>query len=170
MIHFLPFTADDFDTFKSWISDREELIQFAGTGFSWPISNKQLEKYINDPSVHPYKVVHNESNKTIGHCELYIPEDGIPKLCRIIIGDKSYRGKGIGSLIVKELLKLAFEITDSDRAELNVYDWNINAFNCYRKNGFVVNPAKQKTMFVNGKKWVSLNMVISKSNFMSGKI
>jgi RimJ/RimL family protein N-acetyltransferase len=169
MIHLEPFSENDFDTFKTFVSNQEELTQFAGPGFTWPISNKQLEKYINDPCSHPYKVVYNENDKIIGHCELYIPEGQMPKLCRIIIGDKSYRGRGLGSLIVKELLKIAFEITDSDKAELNVYDWNLSAFNCYRKCGFVVNPAKQKTIFVKGKKWVSLNMVISKNSFVGNE-
>jgi RimJ/RimL family protein N-acetyltransferase len=167
MIHLESFSGKDFGLLKTWAANQEELSQFAGTRFVYPLTDEQLLDYLNDPFVHAYKILDDESNNAIGHGEIYIAEDRIPKLCRIIIGDKSFRGKGLGIIIVNELLKLAFKITDSETAELNVYDWNTSAFKCYRNCGFIVNPQKQKTVFVNGKEWVSINMVISKKNFLS---
>jgi RimJ/RimL family protein N-acetyltransferase len=167
MIHLEPFTTEDFDKFKTWAANQEELTQFAGSRFIYPVNDEQLNKYIDDPCVHPYKVIEDDSNSVIGHGEIFISSDNIPKLCRIIIGDNNFRGKGLGSFIVKELLAIAFKISASETVELNVYDWNTSAFKCYRNCGFIVNPEKQKILNVNGKEWISLNMVISKKNFQS---
>ena len=157
------FTKEDYARLISWIENEEELIQFAGPVFTFPLTEKQLEKYSEDNCRFAYKVIEENSNQTIGHCEIYLSENSA-KLCRILIGEKSFRGKGLGLEIVKRLLEKCFNQFNSLFVELNVYDWNTGAIKCYEKAGFKINKDKYKTIAVNGKKWTSINMFVDKNN------
>ena len=157
------FTKEDYARLISWIENEEELIQFAGPVFTFPLTEKQLEKYSEDNCRFAYKVIEINSNQTIGHCEIYLSEKST-KLCRILIGEKSFRGKGLGLEIVKRLLEKCFNQFNSLFVELNVYDWNTGAIKCYEKAGFKINKDKYKTIAVNGKKWTSINMFVDKNN------
>jgi RimJ/RimL family protein N-acetyltransferase len=162
MIKLEPFTKNDFSRLVSWVKNEEELIQFAGPFFTFPLTEDQLEKYLEDKNRFAYKVIEIISNQTIGHCEIYLTEVSA-KLCRILIGEKSFRGKGFGSEVVTLLVEKCFNEFSYSHAELNVYDWNTSAIKCYEKAGFVVNPKKSKTIEVNNKIWTSINMFIKKS-------
>ncbi|HVF80655.1 MAG TPA: GNAT family protein, partial [Flavisolibacter sp.] len=141
----------------SWIDSEELLMQFAGPEFRFPLTKEQLDKSVNDSNRYAFKVVDAEQ-ETIGHAEIYLTENSAC-LCRIIIGEKELRGKGVGQLIVRLLLNFAFTELNQDKAELNVFDWNTTAIKCYEKAGFVVSPSKKLERTVNGKVWTAVNMV-----------
>jgi RimJ/RimL family protein N-acetyltransferase len=159
MINLEPFTKKDFSRLISWIDNKEELIQFAGPVFNFPLTEDQLEKYLENKNTNAFKVIETTSNQIIGHCEVYLTETSA-KLSRILIGTKSFRGKGLGLEVVNLLLEKCFKEFKSSLVELNVYDWNIGAIKCYEKAGFVVNPEKSKNIEVNNKTWTSINMFI----------
>jgi len=162
MIKLEPFTKSDFGRIISWIENEEELIQFAGSVFTFPLTEEQLENYLETKNRFAYKVIEETSNRTIGHCEIYI-SDSSAKLCRILIGEKSFRGKGLGVELVSQLLEKCFKQFNSLFVELNVYDWNTSAIKCYQKAGFKINEDKKKTIALNRKIWTSINMVIYKN-------
>jgi RimJ/RimL family protein N-acetyltransferase len=166
MIKLEPFTKSDFTRLISWIDNLEELVQFAGPNFSFPLTTEQLEKYLADQNSFAFKVIETGSNKTIGHCEIYKSESSA-KLCRILIGEKNFRGRGLGVEIVNQLLEKSFMQFNYSLAELNVYDWNIEAIKCYEKSGFKINKDKTKTILVDGKPWTSLNMIITKTEWLA---
>jgi RimJ/RimL family protein N-acetyltransferase len=161
MIQLEPFTSSDFSRLISWIDNEEELIQFAGPIFNFPLTKRQLNKYLEDKNRFAFKVVEVNPKQNIGHCEIYLSEQKA-KLCRILIGEKSFRGKGLGLQIVNDLLEISFTKFDKSFAELNVFDWNVNAIKCYENAGFVINKNIVKTIEVNGKTWTSLHMTIDK--------
>jgi RimJ/RimL family protein N-acetyltransferase len=166
MIKLEPFTKSDFTRLISWIDNLEELVQFAGPNFSFPLTTEQLEKYLSDENSFAFKIIETGSNKTIGHCEIYKSESSA-KLCRILIGEKIFRGRGLGAEIVNQLLEKSFMQFNYSLAELNVYDWNIGAIKCYEKSGFKINTDKTKIIIVDGKPWTSLNMIITKAEWLS---
>jgi RimJ/RimL family protein N-acetyltransferase len=165
VIRLEKFTENDFDNLISWITTEEDLIQFAGTIFSYPLSKEQLHKYIENPNVNAFKVLYDGESAPIGHAEIFLPNNNVPRLCRILIGNKNYRGKGLGEQIVRELLKICFDKFNSDRVELNVYDWNASAIKTYEKVGFKVNPENKRIILVNSKSWTSVNMFIENNHF-----
>jgi RimJ/RimL family protein N-acetyltransferase len=164
MIQLEPFTIADFGRLISWIENKEELVQFAGPVFKFPLNEKQLEKYIEDKNRFAFKVVETNSEQIIGHCEIYLTEQ-TAKLCRILIGEKSFRSKGLGLQIVNNLLEISFANFNKSSVELNVYDWNVGAIKCYEKAGFVINKDIVKTIEVNGNTWTSINMTINKTTW-----
>ena len=56
MIELKPFTKYDFEIFKSWIHDQERVIQFGGKMFVFPVTDEQLENYINKKDIKTFKV------------------------------------------------------------------------------------------------------------------
>jgi RimJ/RimL family protein N-acetyltransferase len=164
MIKLEPFTEQDFEQFKSWITNKEELFQFAGPIFDFPISDEQLRSYINMTDKKPFKVILLSTNETIGHCELNFT-DGINRLSRILIGNKNLRGKKIGEQLVKKMVDLFFESPTLTMVDLNVFDWNKGAIKCYQNVGFNINPAETEDVNINGEIWTKLNMILNRAHY-----
>lgn len=165
MIKIESFGPEDFSRLISWIDSEETLVQFAGSMFSFPLTNQQLENYLTDQNRNAYKIISAEHNAVIGHGEVYARDDDTAILCRILIGPVTYRGKGFGQRIVRELLNVTFNELGRISAELNVYDWNIPAIKCYEKTGFTINEGQKRSTTVNGKVWTALNMRINKMDW-----
>jgi len=169
MIKLEPFKQSDFDTLISWIDSKELLVQFAGSVFSFPLSRDQLQKYLGDERSMAFNIIDVDLKTIIGHAEIYHIDKDTCKLDKIIIGDKSSRGKGLCQQIMKTLLNLSFAMINIKRVELNVYDWNVAAKRCYEKVGFVVNPDRNFSTQVNGNSWLALNMVFERDRWIEVK-
>ena len=153
-----PFTESDFDRLISWIDSPELLLTIAGSVFAYPLTAAQLKTYLSDPKSHSFNIIDQATKKVIGHAEIVAMGDEIFKIDKLIIGDKSIRGKGIGQLVIHELLAYSFSRLNAAAVELNVFDWNIAAIRCYEKCGFEINPEKQSTFQMGDQQWVALNM------------
>lgn len=164
MIDLEPFTDADFDRFIAWIESEEQLIQFAGPVFTYPMTHDQLSNYVNSDKRQVYKVRLKSSDRIIGHCEINL-QNAIPRLSRILIGPKDLRNKGIGKHIVNQLLDMIFKNPSIERVDLSVFDWNFNAIASYSKIGFTINEGFETTMLVNGKQWRAYNMVIDRQHY-----
>ena len=162
MIRLEPFTESDFYTFISWVDNEELLITIAGTVFSYPLTIEQLQTYLEDKNSHSFNIVDVSQGKVIGHAEIILSGHNTFKIDKLIIGDKSNRGKGIGQEVIIELLAYSFVDLGAKTVELNVFDWNIGGIRCYEKCGFVMNPQKQATFQVGDKNWIAINMTIEK--------
>lgn len=158
------FSSQDIDRLISWITCERDLIQFAGPVFQFPLTIKQLEDYLKDRNRTAFKIVHKSSGIVIGHCEAYEINKDTARLCRILIGDKSYRGKGLGFSATKELVEWCFNQLKVNFIDLNVYDFNIAAINCYRKLGFL-ETTEIKMSEHKGETWKSIRMSLSINQF-----
>ena len=157
VIELKAFNIEDWKYLKKWISNESELIQFAGQIFTFPIDQKQVELYLSEPNRTVFKI-ENENNKTIGISEISIPEKNVAKLARILIGEKSMRGKGIGEKLIHKLTEYGFNQLDKKRIVLNVYSWNIGAIKCYEKVGFSITDKPIKYVKVGNEEWETIEM------------
>lgn len=165
MIRLERFTNEHYGDLIAWVVNTEILMQFAGDGFVFPLTAEQLDVYLQDRNRLAFRVVNEETNLPIGHCELYLTEDSF-KLARIFIGDEKNRGKGFGQEIIRKLLDFGFSNFDRTKAELNVFDWNVPAVECYKKVGFISNFHQPFNREMNGRTWVVINMVFDKSKWV----
>ena len=161
MVRLEKFTRENYPDLISWVNTEEELMQFAGPGFAFPLTAEQLSTSLTDKNRIAFTVVKINSDRSIGHAEIYLLKDSV-RLGRIIIGDLSQRGKGLGQQIIHLLLEYTFSYLDRTRAELNVFDWNVAAIKCYEKVGFVKDYNKRLERKVNGKTWNAFNMWIDR--------
>jgi RimJ/RimL family protein N-acetyltransferase len=167
MIKLTPFEPSDFDKLISWVDSEEILITIAGTYFTYPLTTAQLQNYKDDSSSLSYNIVDITQNQTIGHAEIILIDNGTCKLDKILIGDKSNRGKGIGEFVINVLLKYSFEQLNAKEVELNVYDWNMAGIKCYEKAGFTFTEREIQSTLPNGTTWFAKNMSIDKEKWLS---
>lgn len=144
MVKLKYFERIDFKQLIDWIDSPQFLLQWGGPAFAYPLTENQLEKYIENANNENsdtliYKVTDNETGNVIGHISLG-KIDRINKSARVgkvLVGDKSVRGKGVGKLLMKEILKVAFDELNLHRVSLGVFDFNLSAIACYEKAGFI---------------------------------
>jgi RimJ/RimL family protein N-acetyltransferase len=162
MIQLSAFTKNEFDLFISWVDSKELLLTIAGNVLTYPLTREQLQQYLDDPKSISFNIVDTTQNKVIGHAELIPGNDGTVKIDKLLIGDPTVRGKGIGQKVIEELLAYSFEKLNVHTVELNVFDWNIAGIKCYEKCGFVANPSKQQQFPVGEEIWIAFNMIRKK--------
>jgi RimJ/RimL family protein N-acetyltransferase len=165
MILLQPFAESDFNQLINWASDETMLLQFAGPAFSFPLTPEQLAVTLTDPDRLCYRVLYVPANTIIGHAEIHFQENKTAHLCRILIGDETYRGKGLGLAIVQRLLAIGFAHDSVAEASLNVYDQNLAAISCYQKAGFAFHATHTRTRQVNNQTWTTLNMRIDRAKW-----
>lgn len=164
MIILERFNVDDFDRLIEWVESEDELIQFAGPLFKYPLTHDQLNGYLTQNKKVPYKIRLQETNKIIGHCELNF-ENEIPRLSRILIGEKQLRNRGIGTAVLKAMIAIVFDSDNYPAVDLSVFDWNLNAIACYKKIGFTIRPELQTSIMVSGNVWKAHNMVLLNAGY-----
>lgn len=139
-----PFTRDDFNRLIGWIPSPEFLLQFGGTLFHYPLDQRQLELYLQEAEKDPptrriYKAIDIEAGLVVGHIEL----ENInvvhrsASVARVLVGEASARGKGVGEQMMRLILKIGFEELNLHRMMLGVFDFNTPAIRCYEKVGFL---------------------------------
>jgi len=157
-IQLKPFTPGDFKTLIAWIADEALLTQFAGPVFTFPLTEEQLHHYLEDAHRSVFKVVDSTTQCTIGHAEIYNNQHGSVRLCRVLIGDEKFRGKGFGQAIIQALISYSLKELHATTISLNVYTWNTGAIKCYEKVGFVLNGDHFTTVKVGEEVWQSVQM------------
>lgn len=166
MIQLLPFTIEDSLELISAIKDKRMLLQFAGPAYHFPLTKEQLEIDLKNENRFMFRVFDETEQKVIGHAQIFLKENTF-LLGRILIWDENNRGKGYGKKIVQNLLQYGFSHFNRETAELNVYDWNTGAIECYKKVGFEIDPDVLSEVSIDNELWLSVNMKISKNVFQS---
>ena len=166
MIRLEAFTESDFDQLISWVDSKELLVTIAGNDLVFPLTAHQLLLYLQDESSRPFNLVDTREDKIIGHAEILIKENGLCKIDKLLIGDKSIRGQGIGQAAIHSLLRYSFENLNATVVELNVFDWNVAGIKCYEKCGFIKNESKTQSLQMESSTWTAFNMTIDKSRWL----
>lgn len=158
-----PFAESDFERLIAWISDESALMQFAGPVFAFPLTSDQLTSYLVDNKRQAFVVMCQQ--RPIGHAEIYRMSPGIVKLCRILIGEVSMRGKGLGQRLTLLLIRKSLADKEINRLILNVFDWNSAAIRCYSGAGFQVNSDFSAFRKAGNEEWKLIRMEISREEF-----
>ena len=140
-----PFDRSDFARLIGWVPSPEVLLQWAGPIFDFPLNETQLETYLHGaegdvPIRRIFRSVKTDTHVVVGHIELnnIDEKNKSATLCRVLVGDSSLRGKGIGAEMVKRALTIGFERLGLHRIDLVVFDFNEAAVDCYKKAGFTI--------------------------------
>lgn len=162
MIIFEKFEEKDFDRLIDWISTEEEMIQFSGPVFRFPITHAQLEEYISNENRLAFRIKNLETKSIIGHAELNDIDklNKSARICRVLIGDPNGRNNGYGKQIIKELIQIGFKDLELHRIDLGVYDFNKQAIKCYKDCGFEIEGLMKENNKVGNEYWSTYNMSI----------
>lgn len=118
---------------------------------SFEMAREFVQNYIKEKSPH---VIAIADCKVIGLCDIVglnrpvCQHDGSLGIVGIGV-IKECRGSGIGKLLLKEALSLAFK-KGLERMELTVREDNSRAIELYKKFGFVTEGVHQKSVLIDG--------------------
>ncbi|PCH60630.1 MAG: GNAT family N-acetyltransferase [Gammaproteobacteria bacterium] len=137
------FELIDIDRLLSWVDSKELLLNWAGSFFEFPLTRDQCQYYLSTSQGQSstrliFKAIETSADEVLGHIEL----DGLDRenqsafISRVLVGANAQRGKGIGQLIVRQLVDVAFSELGLHRLAVGVLDFNDVAIRCYEKCGF----------------------------------
>ena len=168
-IRLAPLEPGDFPTLVRWTTSPEFLVQWAGPAFSYPLTAAQLEEHYrgcleSPPKREMWKAVESEGGQMVAHAEL----NGIDRkdlratVSRVIVGDSKSRGKGIGTALMRALVSRAFDDLGLASLDLNVFDFNRRAIDCYLRVGFKIESRLENVQRVGDTYWSVYRMVLAR--------
>ena len=176
-IELRPFERNDFARLIGWIKSPEFLLQWAGPNFSYPLNEAQLEEYIqgsegDQPIRRIFKAVNINTNAVVGHVELNNIDlrNKSARICRVLVGKPSLRGRGIGTQMMRRLLKIGFNQLGLHRIDLVVFDFNKAAIKCYEKLGFVKEGHLREVRRIGSEYWSLYQMSILEREWRSPSV
>ena len=140
------------EEYVNWLKDEEiiKVIISANPNITIEDVRDYCHKMMESKENYFFAIVTNE-NKHIGNLRLG-PIDFNARICRygMMIGDKSYHNRGIGSEVVKLALDFCFEKIGMHKVFLDVLDHNKPAIRIYEKNGFITEGIQHDHVFKDG--------------------
>lgn len=159
MIILEPFTTNDIPLMLNWNFLEDELVQFGGTAFTYPLTEQQIVNFMKTKDAMYFKAIDPENNVVIGAGQIVLMDNNTAKLARIVVGDKESRGKGYGKRMMMSFVQYARKELLRENVMLNVFDWNEGAIKCYEKIGFTFADVPPSFFDLpNGKPWLSKQM------------
>lgn len=164
-----PYIPDkDFEYVSKWIDNERTHAFWCANRLPYPITQQFfhdfLEKNAIDWTDSAYVATEN-SGQLIGFfCYSINTEDNIGFL-KFVIVDKTKRGNGFGKEMLNLALQYAFQITGAKAVQLNVFNENSLAKQCYEKVGFVARNMDKNVFPFKDELWSRCNMIISKQSF-----
>jgi RimJ/RimL family protein N-acetyltransferase len=151
------FRAKDIGRVCSWIKSEAAMVQWAGSIFSWPMTQKQLHEQLRAakgkaPTLYPFGLY--RGSVLIGYCELaqHNRKSQSAHLSRVIISPK-HRNKGFARIMIGPVLKFGFCEIGLNRIALGVFDFNKPAIKCYKNMGFKMEGTLRQASKVGDSFW-----------------
>jgi len=163
--------ADYVENMYNWAND-DEATHFMFTGIRPSNAEKLEQEYLNlvsgDNVV--FTIKDKKSGKPIGFVGIYnINWHARHAEFRILIGDSSYRGKDIGTLVTKYVVSYSFEKLNLNKVWLGVNAENKGAIKCYEKAGFVIEGILRREIFRNNRYYDAIRMSILREEYEKRK-
>lgn len=170
------FSYEEIPKLKSWIPNKEFLLQWGGPLYTFELLEKQLQRDMDmmlekEPKNMMFSAKLIESNETVGHIQL-LSIDKVnlsARIGRVLVGEKEYRNKGIGLEMVNAILNIAFNKLNLHRVDLGVFDFNLPAIACYKSAGFIIEGNFRECRKINEQYWSLLNMSILENEYRNLK-
>ena len=145
-----PFARSDFATLLAWVGSADDLVQWAGHTFDWPLDERQLEEHLDaaGPRRRPLTAIEPAGGERVGHVMLSVLSEGGTGHIGGVIVAPSARGQGYGGAVLREVARLGFDELRLHRLQLWVYEGNTPAIACYERAGFVREGLARETIRV----------------------
>lgn len=155
----------DYEQIEKWIDDERTHALWCANRFPYPMTQQSfhelLEKNAMDWTDSAY-VATEDNGQTIGFfCYSVNPQDNVGFL-KFVIVDKTKRGNGYGKQMLRLALQYAFQITGAKAVQLNVFNENALAKQCYEKVGFVERSIDKDAFSYKDELWSRCNMIVSR--------
>jgi RimJ/RimL family protein N-acetyltransferase len=145
--------SDANKNYRNWMND-PEINQYLESRFEgWSVG--KLKRYISDIKKNPDNVflaiVSRDRNKHIGNIKIGpINQSHRYADVGVIIGEKSFWGKGIAAEAIKLVVDYAFNSLDLHKLTAGAYRCNSRSIKAFQKAGFSIEGVRKKHCLCNG--------------------
>ncbi|SBS32520.1 Spermidine N(1)-acetyltransferase [Marinomonas spartinae] len=144
----------DSEFFYKWSCDREVTL-YSLSSYAYPQSKLDIEKWLSTVNSSAKNVSFGLCSKKSDQLIGYAGISAISSLNRsgeffILIGEKEYWGKGIGTLVTKVVTDYAIRTLGLHRVQLTASAQNIGAVKAYEKAGYQHEGVMRQSGFRNG--------------------
>jgi RimJ/RimL family protein N-acetyltransferase len=127
-----------------------------------------FDKLLLDKSSYNKAIVDIDTGNFIGYAGIcQISEINLSGEYFIFIGDKTHHGKGVGTFVTEQIVKLGFEALELNRIMLTVSEENIGAIKAYSKANFKTEGVMRQAFYRDGKFHDKIIMGILKEDWSS---
>lgn len=169
MIRLSPLQQEDGAHFHRWIAD-PEVIEFSMSVFQAMSTPQQVDAWfaatLRDAKSLNLGIYTTDTNELIGYAGL----SGISATNQsgeyfILIGEKAFWGKGIGTAVTKEVVAIGFTKLGLNRIMLTVSEPNTGGLKAYAKAGFRVEGRMRQACLRRGSFHDKIMMSVLKSEW-----
>jgi RimJ/RimL family protein N-acetyltransferase len=160
-VQLMPIEPQHLAPIRSWVSSYEEMVQWSGPwNFDFPLDEPQLARFFLTEALdgglkrRQFVAVGPNSQSPVGQIGFsrIWPKTQAAHLGPVIV-DPALRGQGVGSQMMREILRLGFQQMHLHRIELVVFDFNQAAIACYESAGFRTEGLLRDIVKVGGEYW-----------------
>jgi RimJ/RimL family protein N-acetyltransferase len=171
MIRLAPLQQHHATSFRLWLRD-PEVIEYSLSAFQHLHTEAQINHWLaatlQNPTSLNLGIFPEGSDELIGYAGL----SGISATNQageyfILIGQKSWWGKGVGTAVTRQVLAIGFATHGLNRIMLTVSEANIGGLRAYAKAGFVVEGRMREACRRNGVFHDKILMSVLKSEWHS---
>ncbi len=137
-IVFRPFRPGDAEALLRWASTPDELLQWTGPRFGFPLDERQLAEYADTAGEdrHLISAVTSTNEIVVAHAELTVLlQHQLGQIGQLAVAPEM-RGRGIAGRLMDWLVAFAFDDLHLHRLELVAFSFNEPALRCYKRAGF----------------------------------
>lgn len=157
-----PYRKADFTYIEKWIKNERTHALWCANILPYPTTAQEFHNKLEQDEKAwggcGYTFT-DDRGKPVGFLTYSINERENSGFVTFAIVDNEYRGKGIGTQMMKLLLQYAYMITNVSSVKLNVFDCNERAKKCYEKNGFETVSVTPEAFLFGDEKWGRCFMV-----------
>lgn len=132
-----PLHKRDIEKVRQWRNNKELVKYLSPIGeITKEAQERWYERYCVDHNSIFFTVIDQEKEKTIGTVALYDFKDNTAEVGKIVIGEDSERGKGIGYMSLLMAMCVGFTYIGVEKYRLRVCEENTIAYHIYERTGF----------------------------------
>lgn len=161
-----PFHSDDGIHLCNWFTNETELIQWGGPVLHYPLCTRQIQQMQSETQDYkPQRLMFSGyiQNNLTAHAQLIFDWDhGVARLGRVAI-NPAFRGQRLARPFLQKIIAIAFEKQEIVRLELNVFTFNQQAIQIYRKLDFRFEGIRRSCLQIGSERWDTAIFAILRS-------
>ena len=163
----IPFDPDrDFDKIRDWITDEKTHTMWCGKNFACPLEKTNFIEVFSGIVQRfgdvPLLAVSDEGDAE-GFFSYSVDPEAKECLLKFVVVKPECRGKGVAREMLRQAVAFAFENTDAEAVQLNVFLENVRAKKCYENVGFTERSTVYNAYPYRDECWGKCNMIIRKN-------
>ena len=169
------FTGADIARLIAWVDagGPDFFVRWAGTAFEYPLTDAQVEAHLAEAAGaeatrRVFAAVDSATGEVVGHAELsrIDRKNRSASISRLLVGEPSARGKGVGEQIVSRVLDVAFGEMSLHRVDLYVLEFHVAALSMYKGLGFKTEGHLVEARRAGGKYWNAYYMAMLEEEWL----